>query len=467
LVSHTIRLERSVPDDVRRLCLRLREAGFRAWVVGGCVRDELLAVMRAEPGRRHPHGDWDVATDARPEQVQPLFSRVIPTGIQHGTVTVLLGGVGYELTTLRGETTYSDGRRPDSVYFVDDIVADLARRDFTINAIAYDPIDRQLIDPFGGARDLERGVLRAVGDPTARFAEDGLRVLRAARFVATLGVELEPDTARAIEPSLASYRKVSPERIRDEWVKTMRAPRPSRGFEVMREHGMLAVTAPELLESVGCEQNRYHAFDVWGHAMSCLDHCPAEPVLRVAGLLHDIGKPRSRAFSEKTNDYTFYEHERIGAELAEPLLMRLRFSNEQRVRVVALVRHHLICYDQSWSDSAVRRWIRRVSPELLEDLYRLNRADVLGKGTDASLDLERLAALEQRVANVLSAGAAITVRELAIDGHDLMQELGLAPGPRIGSVLRELLEEVIENPEQNERELLLARAAQLLKGPNT
>jgi tRNA nucleotidyltransferase (CCA-adding enzyme) len=235
----------------------------------------------------------------------------------------------------------------------------------------------------------------------------------------------------------------------------------------MREHGMLAVTAPELLESVGCEQNRYHAFDVWGHAMSCLDHCPAEPVLRVAGLLHDIGKPRSRAFSEKTNDYTFYEHERIGAELAEPLLMRLRFSNEQRVRVVALVRHHLICYDQSWSDSAVRRWIRRVSPELLEDLYRLNRADVLGKGTDASLDLERLAALEQRVANVLSAGAAITVRELAIDGHDLMQELGLAPGPRIGSVLRELLEEVIENPEQNERELLLARAAQLLKGPNT
>jgi tRNA nucleotidyltransferase (CCA-adding enzyme) len=464
LVSDTTRLERSVPDDVLRLCQRLREAGFRAWVVGGCVRDELLAVLRADSERLHPLGDWDVATDALPEQVQRIFPRVIPTGIQHGTVTVLLGGVGYELTTLRGETTYSDGRRPDSVYFVDDIVADLARRDFTINAIAWDPIDRQLIDPFGGARDLELRTLRAVGDPAARFAEDGLRVLRAARFVATLDVQLEPETARAIEPSLASYRKVSPERIRDEWLKTMLATRPSRAFEVMREHGMLAVTAPELLESVGCEQNRYHAFDVWNHAMSCLDHCPPEPVLRVAGLLHDVGKPRSRAFSEKTNDFTFYEHERIGAELAEPLLMRLRFSNEERTRVVALVRHHLICYEENWSDSAVRRWIRRVSPERLEDLYRLNRADVLGKGTDAALDLERLAALEQRVARVLAEGAAISVRELAIGGHDLIRELELAPGPRIGSLLRELLEEVIENPELNQREPLLARARQLVKG---
>jgi tRNA nucleotidyltransferase (CCA-adding enzyme) len=462
-VSDTTRLERALPDDVRRLCLRLREGGFRAWVVGGCVRDELLADLRTDPQRAHPRGDWDVATDARPEQVQQLFPRVIPTGIQHGTVTVMVGRVGYEVTTLRGETTYSDGRRPDSVYFVDEIVADLARRDFTINAIAYDPIERQLIDPFGGARDLELGVLRAVGDPAARFAEDGLRVLRAARFVATLQVELEPDTARAIEPSLASYRKVSPERIRDEWMKTMLAVHPSRAFEVMREHGMLAVTAPELLESVGCEQNRHHAYDVWRHAMSCLDHCPAQPVLRIAGLLHDVGKPRSRALSDKTNDYTFYEHERIGAEMAEPLLSRLRFSNEERNRVVALVRHHLICYDETWSDSAVRRWIRRVSPELLEDLYRLNRADVLGKGKDPSIDLERLAALEERVAAVLAAGAAMTVRELAIDGRDLMRELELPAGPRIGSLLRELLEEVLENPELNRSDALLARARQLVR----
>ena len=454
----TTTLDRSIPAQVRELCQRLREAGFRAWIVGGCVRDELLA------GTRPPRGDWDIATDARPEQVQKLFRRVIPTGIKHGTVTVLMGDTGYEVTTLRGETTYSDGRRPDSVYFVDDITADLARRDFTINAIAYDPLDGHLIDPFHGADDLRAGILRAVGNPAERFAEDGLRVLRAARFVATLEVELDPDTARAIEPSLASYRRVSPERIRDEWVKTMKAEKPSRAFEVMREHGLLAVSAPELLESVGCEQNRYHAYDVWGHAMSCLDHCPPAPVLRMAGLLHDVGKPRSRAFSEKTNDYTFYEHERIGAEMADPLLARLRFSNEERTHIVGLVRHHLICSDASWSDSAVRRWIRRVGPELLEDLYELNRADVLGKGTDATGDLDRLGALKERVAAALAAGTAISVKDLAIGGQDLMRELAMQPGPRMGSLLRELLEEVIERPELNERELLLDRARQLVEG---
>ncbi|MDB4992727.1 MAG: tRNA nucleotidyltransferase, partial [Myxococcaceae bacterium] len=240
-----------IQPEVIALCARLAEKGKRGWVVGGCVRDLLL-------GREV--SDWDIATDALPEEVVKIFPRVIPTGIQHGTVTVMVKGRGYEVTTLRGEASYSDGRRPDEVSFVDDIVKDLARRDFTMNAIAIDPTNGHVVDPFDGQKDLAARVLRAVGVPEERFSEDGLRVLRAARFVATLDVTLDPATEAAIRPTLDTFRKVSQERVRDEWVKAMKANKPSRAFEVMRTTGILEITCPELLLGVGLEQNKWHAY---------------------------------------------------------------------------------------------------------------------------------------------------------------------------------------------------------------
>ena len=295
-----------------------------------------------------------------------------------------------------------------------------------------------------------------MGNPVERFSEDGLRVLRAARFAATLECEIEPSTLAAIEPTLATYRKVSAERIRDEWIKTMKARRPSVAFDVMLGTGILRVTLPEMIESVGCEQNRHHAYDVWTHAIACLDACEGDPPLRIAALLHDIGKPRTRARSDKTGDYTFYSHEVVGAEMADPILERLRFSNEERERIVSLVRNHLVCYSDEWTDSTVRRWIRRVTRDRVEDLYALSRADALGKGRDVTAELEALTKLEERVAGVLAAKDALSVRELRVDGNDVIRELGIKPSRRVGEVLEALLEKVVEDPSLNERETLLA-----------
>ena len=456
-------LRQAVPEGARRLCERLVRSGYRGWVVGGCVRDQLLAELDPERARG-PGGDWDIATDALPEEVCRLFRRVIPTGIQHGTVTVLVGQESYEVTTLRAESGYTDGRHPDEVRFVRRIEEDLGRRDFTINAIAYDPLADRLVDPFDGLEDLAEGRLRAVGDARQRFAEDGLRVLRAARFVATLGVTLDPATAEAIEPSLGSYQRVSPERIRDEWMKSLEARAPSLAFEVMRGHGLLQITAPELVALVGCEQNRYHAFDVWQHTLGCLDRCPPQPLLRLGALLHDLGKPRTRAIHPETGDYTFYDHERVGAEMADQLLLGLRFSNRERETVVGLVRHHLIVYDETWSDAAVRRWIRRVSPERVSSLVALGRADVAAKGRDVTEELANLDALERHVERVLGAEGALTLRDLEVNGHDLMQELGIGPGPELGRLLHALLELVTDDPSANQRDVLLGRARALHDG---
>jgi len=442
----------AVPEDVLHIVGRLRAAGKRGWIVGGGVRDLLLAREIA---------DWDVCTDARPAELTRIFPRAIPTGIEHGTVTVVHNRKHYEVTTLRGEGAYSDGRRPDAVHFVDDITADLARRDFTVNAIALDPDTGALVDPFGGQADLGARVLRAVGEPRERFSEDGLRVLRAAPFVATPEMELDPATEAAIAPTLDTFRKVSAERVRDEWVKAMKARRPSRAFDVMQRTGILGVSCPELGEGVGVAQNKWHAYDVWRHGLECLDACAGDPILRIAALLHDVGKPRSRAWGEKTQDWTFYDHERIGAEIADPICRRLRFSNEDRARITDLVRFHLVHYTD-WTDAALRRWMRRVGPERVEDLYVLNEADVRAKGRDATADLDALARLKAHVARVLAEGAALSVKDLAVNGGDLIKTLQLKPGRIIGEVLDALLEVVLNDAGQNQRDVLLAKAAEIV-----
>lgn len=436
----------AIPDAVVELCRIIERGGFHAWLVGGSLRDLLL--------ERKPK-DWDLATSATPQQVIRLFKHVVPTGIQHGTVTVLFRGESYELTTLRGEGGYSDSRRPDSVEFIQDIEQDLARRDFTLNALAYDPLTDRLIDPFSGLEDMQKGLLRTVGRAEERFAEDGLRVLRAARFVATLELSIESETRAAIPSALAAFRRVSPERVRDEWLRTLIAREPSRGFELMRETGILDVTSPELAEQAGCAQNRFHAYDVWTHSMKCMDACDRGPVHRLAGLLHDLGKPRTRALSDKTSDYTFYNHEVVGARMADVWLKRYRFSNEQREQVVHLVRHHLVCYSDDWSDGAVRRFVRRVGLEQVGDLLQLARADALAKGREVGAELEALERLRARIEQARDQGAAFGLKDLAVDGRDVMGRLGIAPGPVIGKVLEELLQRVLDRPELNQREALL------------
>jgi tRNA nucleotidyltransferase (CCA-adding enzyme) len=442
----------SVPAPVIEICRRLRDGGHGAWIVGGCVRDLLL-------GNRPK--DWDIATSARPQRTMALFRRVIPTGLQHGTVTIRLRGEGYEVTTLRGEGAYSDGRHPDRVVFIDDLSGDLARRDFTINAVAYDPLDDRIDDPFEGVADMKRKVIRAVGDAAQRFSEDGLRVLRAARFAATLRFTLAAETRAAIFGALSTFRAVSHERVRDEWLKIMEAERPSEAFEVMRDTGILAVTCPVLLEQVGCAQNRCHAFDVWEHTMRCLDGSDRDPVLRLAALFHDLGKPRTREMSDKTGDYTFYHHETVGAKLADAWLREYRFPNETRRRAVHLVRHHLVQYSGAWTDAAVRRFVRRVGDDEVPAVLSLVRADIRAKGMPVDEELRGIDELDARIRKTIEEGAAFGVRQLAVDGNDVIERLGIRPGPLVGRVLEELLERVLEEPERNEREMLLRMAEEI------
>ncbi len=436
-----------VPAAARDVVARLKAAGKQAYLVGGGVRDLLAGLL--------PVAEFDFATDARPEEVQRIFHRTVPTGIKHGTITVLAAGGPYEVTTFRRDGKYGDARHPDEVAFATTIEEDLSRRDFTFNALAYDPTTDTLLDPFGGVEDFERGVVRAVGDPRERFHEDGLRPLRAVRFAARFDFEVDAATFDAIPTVLDRVRMVAAERVREELMKMLAtAEKPSYGFELMRRTGLLEIYLPELLEGYGVTQNEFHAYDVYDHALYTCDAAPAaKPLVRLAALFHDIGKPRTRAVRE--GRVTFYNHQAVSRRMAREILERFRFSKKERDFVLHLVYHHMFGYTSAWTDAAVRRFIRKVGREYIADLFDLRLADWFGNGTNYGFPAY-LRKLHRRIEEAIAREEAFTVRDLAVNGHDIMRELGIPPGPRVGEALAYLLEYVLDEPSRNERERLFA-----------
>ena len=451
IVKRGINIPRSVMSAVSSISQTFQKNGYECYLIGGSVRDMILG---------HPIYDFDFATNARPEVVMSFFRRVIPTGIKHGTVSIILGGKTYEVTTYRADGKYIDGRRPESVVFSKTLEEDVMRRDFTINGLAYDILSEEVIDYVGGLEDIERGIIRTIGDPIERFNEDGLRSLRACRFAAKLNFEIEGDTLTAIGKTLPVASLVSPERVRDEIMKLLETERPSVGFEYMRESGLLEVFLPELCRCYGVPQNRFHLYDIYYHSLYSCDAAPAgDPILRLASLFHDIGKEVTRR-EEDDGEATFYNHEVIGSRIAKKIMRRLKFSNDDIARVNRLIINHMFHYQDEWTDGAVRRFMRKVGLENLADLFSLRVADRKGSGMRSGLP-EPIRALKRRIEKVIEDENALKIRDLDINGHIIMDALDLQPGPVIGKILNGLLELVLDNPEMNAREVLLEKAREV------
>lgn len=439
-----------VHPAARDICSRLRHVGHSAYVVGGCVRDALMM--------RTPH-DWDIATSARPEVVQALFDRTIPTGIKYGTITVLMHDEPFEVTTYRTDGTYTDSRRPDEVRYSDSIAEDLARRDFTMNAIAYDPIDGQLVDPHNGRGHILFREIHCVGRPVDRLMEDPLRIMRALRFSATLGFSVGASTLEAIRLLGSHLTSISGERTRIELLKLLGAKRPSIVLGEMARMGVLFQIIPELLLSMDHPQNVHHRYDVLRHTFVTVDAIEGSPMRRMGALLHDVGKPASAARKPGSDwENTFYDHDKIGADMARDVCNRLKFSNEDKDRVVGMVEHHMFGYDATTTDKALRRFIRKAGVNLVPDLVALRVADYIGKGFDIDPE-ERLPRIRERIWGVMgeiaSGKAAVHTKQLAITGRDVMAELGIEPGPKVGVMLAALLDAVTDDPALNERGVLL------------
>jgi putative nucleotidyltransferase with HDIG domain len=444
-----------VPEPVIDILRTLWAAGHAAYVVGGSLRDTLL-------GR--PADDWDLATDALPEQTLALFADAVYEN-RFGTVAVRRRRREYEITTFRSDHDYADFRRPHRVEFGMSLDDDLARRDFTVNAMAWGATpspevspasgpEPLLVDPFAGQADVAARVLRAVGDPETRFEEDALRMVRAIRLSAALGFAVDPPTLAAIHAKAPLVAHLSGERIAAELGKLLIAERPSVGLRLMADTGLLDHISPELAAQHGVLQNKIEGEDLWDHTLRTVDAAPAHPVVRLAALVHDIGKPATQA------DGHFYGHEAVGEELARRLLDRLNHPRVVTERVTHLVRHHMFNYEQTWSESAIRRFIGKVGPDAIDELFALREADNIGSGVPAGSD--GLDELRTRVAAELASGPVLDRYALAIDGNDLIVEFGLKPGPQLGRILDALVERVIEDPALNDTAALLLLARDLV-----
>ncbi len=458
----------AVPDEVRDICVRLANAGFEAYLVGGCVRDILL--------KRKPK-DWDVATNAKPEQLQKLFDDSVYEN-DFGTVIVKTeeeeeGKIkAVEVTTYRIEGKYSDKRHPDEVKFAKTIEEDLSRRDFTVNALALrigEEVahgivveERSLIDPFGGQDDLKKGIVRAVGNAEERFREDALRLMRAVRFAVELDFDIEIATRRAVEKLAGGLEMIAKERIRDEFEKMIMSPRAAKGILLLEDLDLLRYVLPELREGLGVGQNKHHVYSVFEHNVKALDYAAKQDyslAVRLASLLHDVGKPKSKMGDGP--DSTFHQHEYISAKMATRALDRLRFPRDLVEQVAHLVRRHMFYYNVGEiSPAGVRRFVVRVGPENIDDLLKVREADRIGSGVAKAVPykLRHLLFMIDKVKR-----DPLSPKMLKVTGDDVMHELAIPPSPRVGWVLNALLEEVLDDPSLNDRDGLTARMKDLNK----
>lgn len=441
----------NIPDKVKFIIDTFYENNYEAFMVGGCIRDSLLL--------KDPK-DYDIATSATPTITESLFDKTIPTGIKHGTITVLIDKEPFEVTTYRIEGKYKDNRRPDEISFVTDIKDDLSRRDFTINAFAYNSREG-LKDYFNGLEDLKNRIIRTVGNSDKRFIEDALRIMRAIRFSAQLNFEIEENTLNAIKKNKELLENISAERIRDELCKILISDNPRKGLILLRDCGVLNIIIPELISLIGFNQrNKYHHEDIFNHTLSVVENTPNNLILRLSALFHDIGKPDC-FFIDDDGNGRFFGHNNISEEIAEKILTRLRFDNKTIKTVCILIKEHMNVLDNP-SNVAIKRLINRVSVDNIHLLYSLQEADIKSlKIPDEALS--KLNIMRDKTKFILESKAPMSTKDLAIDGGTLISELSLVPGKIIGDTLNHILQLVLNNPALNTKETLLSEAKEYIK----